>query len=388
MQRINFIEIVAALAFIAFFDSAKADEVVTNNLPSSQTRPFDSKLEPMRLHTEGNRVLDASGKPVWLYGVNIASLEWRNDGDHVQESVERAIIDWKVSLIRLPLAQDRWFGKMMSQTDGGAGYRAIVDNIVSTCAAARVYIDLDLHWSDCGKWISEGGTLGEHNMPDKNSIAFWQDAATRFKNQPNVIFGLYNEPHDVSWNVWLDGGSVTDNPAWWNPDQTKVVYEAVGLQKLYDAVRATGATNVVTVGGLNWGYDLSGVLQGYAIAGINYTYETHPYANKKDWDKSFGEVSRQYPVYVGEWGFGGHRTNNLDYAHSLLNYMQKYHLPWTAWDLHVSAGPTLIKNWDYEPTVFGQIVKDQLAAAAAARSLRTGSVTLHPITTLENDPLH
>jgi hypothetical protein len=56
--------------------------------------------------------------------------------------------------------------------------------------------------------------------------------------------------------------------------------------------------------------------------------------------------------------------------------------------LHVSAGPTLIKNWDYEPTVFGQIVKDQLAAAAAARSLRTGSVTLHPITTLENDPLH
>jgi len=367
MQGINFIKIIAIWGLIAFFDSAKADEVAATNLLASQTLPLDSKLEPMRLHTEGNRVLDASGKPAWLYGVNIASLEWRNDGDHVQESVERAIIDWKVSLIRLPLAQDRWFGKMRDQTDEGAAYRAIVDNIVSTCAAARVYIDLDLHWSDCGKWINEGGALGQHNLPDKNSIAFWQDVATRYKNQPNVIFDLYNEPHDVPWKVWLDGGSVTDLPARWNPDQAKVVYEAVGMQKLFDTIRATGATNVVTVAGLNWGYDLSGVLQGYTISGMNFVYETHPYANKKNWDKSFGEVSRQYPVYVGEWGFGGHRTNNLDYAHSLLNYMQKYHLNWTAWNMHVSAGPTLIKNWDYEPTVFGQIVKDQLAAAAAAR---------------------
>jgi endoglucanase len=367
MRSLNFIKMITALALTAFFDSAKADEVVANNPLASQTRPFDSKLEPMRLHTKGNRILDASGKPVWLYGVNIASLEWRNDGDHVQESVERAIKDWKVNLIRLPLAQDRWFGKTMNQTDGGAAYRAIVDKIASTCATARVYVDLDLHWSDCGKWMSEGGTLAQHNMPDKNSITFWQDVATRFKNQPNVIFDLYNEPHDVPWRVWLDGGPVWDKPANWNPSRLKVVYEGVGMQELYDTVRATGATNVVTVSGLNWGYDLNCVMQGYAIAGINIVYETHPYANKKDWDENFGKVSRKYPVYVGEWGFGGQQTNNLDYAHSLLKYMQKYHLHWTAWDLHVSAGPALIKNWDYEPTVFGQIVKDQLAAAAAAR---------------------
>jgi hypothetical protein len=35
--------------------------------------------------------------------------------------------------------------------------------------------------------------------------------------------------------------------------------------------------------------------------------------------------------------------------------------------LHTNAGPALIKNWDYEPTVCGQFVKEQLAAAAAAR---------------------
>jgi endoglucanase len=375
VQSINLPKFIPVLALALLLGSARADEMATNNLLSSQTLPFDAKIEPMRLHTTGNQVLDASGKPVWLYGVNIASLEWRNDGDHVQESVSRAINDWKVDLIRLPLAQDRWFGKMTNQMDGGAAYRAIVDNIVSTCAAARVYIDLDLHWSDCGKWVNEGGQLGQHNLPDANSITFWQDMATRFKNHPNVIFGLYNEPHDASFAVWRNGGKIKDKPAQQrNITQTRIAYKAVGMQKLYDTVRATGATNVVTVAGLDWGYDLSGVLHGHAIAGTNFVYETHPYPFKDtNWDANFGAVSEKYPVYVGEWGFGGGRhmnniTNNLVYAHDLMDYIHQHHLSWTAWDFHVAAGPTLIKNWDYEPTVFGQIVKDQLAMARARNS--------------------
>lgn len=346
-------------------------EVATNGLPASPTRPFDLKLEPMRLHTKGNKVLDAVGKPVWLYGVNIASLEWTTDGDHVQESVGRAINDWKVNLIRLPLAQDRWFGKMPDETDGGAAYRALVDKLVETCAAARVYLDLDLHWSDCGQWVNEGGELGQHNMPDKNSLLFWQDVASRYKNQPNVIFGLYNEPHDVSLAVWHDGGTVTDQPPIWNPDQARTSYKAVGLQKLYDTARATGATNLVTVSGLDWGFDLSGVLRGYEIKGSNLVYETHPYPFKDtDWDNTFGIISGKFPVYIGEWGFGGrwsNLTNDLKYARQLMDYARQHNLHWTAWDLHTSAGPTLIKNWQYDPTIFGQFVKEQLAAAAAAR---------------------
>jgi endoglucanase len=375
MQKLVSSRAVWSVTFLAaFVCSLAAGELSTNNLPVSVARPFDPKLEPMRLHTEGNKVLDASGQPVWLYGVNIASLEWRTDGDHARESVNRAINDWKVNFIRLPLAQDFWFGRRTNQLDGGASYRAIVDDLVATCAVARVYIDLDLHWSDCGKWINEGGKLGQHNMPDSNSILFWQDVAVRYKNHPNVVFGLYNEPHDVSFAIWRDGGTAADKPAQWNPDQAIVTYEAVGMQQLYDTVRATGATNVVTVSGLDWGFDLSGVLQGHALAGTNLVYETHPYPFKDtNWDGNFGAISEKFPVYVGEWGFGGRRrnsTNDLTYAHDLMDYTRQHHLHWTAWDLHVSAGPTLIKNWQYEPTIFGQFVKEQLAARAAAREAK------------------
>jgi hypothetical protein len=365
MQKLNILTLLpVVLALTSSCSSTKVSELGKSGLTASQARPAAAELEPMRLHTEGNQILNASNKPVLLYGVNIASLEWSDNGDHVQKSVEFAIHDWKANLIRLPLAQDRWFGKTTNQIDGGAAYRANVDNIVSTCAAARVYIDLDLHWSDCGTWANKGGKIGQHIMPDKHSVEFWRSVATRYSNHPSVIFGLYNEPHDVPWNVWRDGAKVTDEPAKWNPDQTRITYQAVGMQKLYRTVRATGAANVVTVSGLDWGYDLSGMLKGYALPSTNLVYETHPYAKKKNWGECFGKVSEKFPVYIGEWGFTGGGTNNLNYARNLLDYAQQHRLSWTAWDLHVSAGPTLIRNWSYEPTVFGQIVKEKLAEAA------------------------
>ena len=160
MRRLGFLKAtLGAFGLICLFHSTGSRLIAGNGLLSSQTRSFDSGFAAMCLHTSGNEVLDAAGKPVWLYGVNIASLEWKNEGDHVEESVNRAISDWKVNLIRLPLAQDRWFGKMTNQADGGAAYRILVDKLVDACAVAHVYIDLDLHWSDCGKWVNDGGKL-------------------------------------------------------------------------------------------------------------------------------------------------------------------------------------------------------------------------------------
>ena len=340
----------------------------TSNSLSDQVNPADRQVEEMRLRTDGTKVVDVHGKPIGLFGVNIASLEWRDDGDHVEESVHRAIADWKVNVIRLPLAQDRWFGKMPSQVDGGSAYRELVDKVVDICATQRVYIVLDLHWSNCGKWVNEGGRLGQHVMPDVQSAEFWRDAATRYKNRPHVIFCLYNEPHDVSWEAWRNGGTVTDVPSRQERDQTRVTYEAVGMQKLYDIVRATGAKNLITVSGLDWGYDLSGVLRGYAIEGRDIVYETHPYPQKREWDRGFGEVSRRFPVFIGEWGSVGN-TEGLDYGRRLMEYAEQHDVQfWTAWDFHPQAGPTLIRNWSYEPTAFGSYVKDLLATKAAARS--------------------
>ena len=79
-----------------------------------------------------------------------------------------------------------------------------------------------------------------------------------------MLFELYNEPFNVSWDIWRSGGATTGG------------WQAAGMQQLYDAVRASGAKNLVIIGGLDFAYDLSGV-PANRIGGYNILYATHPY---------------------------------------------------------------------------------------------------------------
>ncbi|HEX2999867.1 MAG TPA: glycoside hydrolase family 5 protein [Armatimonadota bacterium] len=360
------------------------------DLLSSQTRSFSPQTKQMRLHVSGNQLIDGNGKSVLLRGVNIASLEWCNGGEHLDECIAAAAA-WKSNIIRLPMAQDRWFGKAKGQTDGGLAYRQVVDHMVDACAARGIYILLDLHWSDRGVWQVDGGKLGQQMMPDRNSISFWLDVATRYKNHPNVLFDLYNEPqfytvaekltYDQEWNLWRNGGRLRENVELKEKKvdaDGKMVevkrtviqeYEAVGMQTLYDTVRHTGAQNIILVGGNDWGYDLSGVLKGYAIKGNNLIYGSHAYpwkggepyksGNDNYWDNTFGKVSENYPVLMGEIG-GEEKYLQNGYGTRLMAYAQQHHLHWTAWCMHPTAG-YIIKDWQFTPTALGQLLKDELA---------------------------
>src|SRR5271169_469127 len=133
--------------------------------------PPTANAAPSRLHTSGNALCDAAGTPVVLKGLNICSLEWTNSGDHLMASVRQAIDTWHATLIRLPIAQDRWEGRMPDdksgpdRSEGGAAYRGAVDAVVAAASASGVYVLVDLHWSDMGVW---GSNLGQHRMPDDN----------------------------------------------------------------------------------------------------------------------------------------------------------------------------------------------------------------------------
>jgi len=46
----------------------------------------------------------------------------------------------------------------------------------------------------------------------------------------------------------------------------------------------------------------------------------------------------------------------------VMRALDEHHWSWTAWDLHTSARPNLISDWDYTPTPdFGVYVKKALA---------------------------
>ncbi|HEY2158349.1 MAG TPA: cellulase family glycosylhydrolase [Isosphaeraceae bacterium] len=321
---------------------------------------------PLPLKVVGTRVVDSRGDRVRLRGVNAASLEWTSDGEgHILDTVQTAIEAWHVNHVRLPLAQDRWFGKAPEQKDDGTAYRALVAKVVDLCAGRGCYVVLDLHWSDAGEW---GKQIAQHVMPDRNSEAFWRDVAGAYRDHPAVIFDLYNEPHDVSWDVWLKGGKVTEKD---RKAGKEMSYEAVGMQRLLDVVREAGAKNVVIAGGLNWSYDLGGILDGRQLSdplGNGVIYANHAYPFKGDtvekWIAKIEKATARLPVIVSEFGSdprGGAGLSGEAWVRRVLGALEGHEWAWTAWDLHPAAGPRLISDWKYTPTPhFGALVRATL----------------------------
>ncbi len=64
----------------------------------------------MKLHIEGNRILNKAGEEILLRGVNCAGLEWDAGNTTVLPAVLLAVDEWNANIIRLPVSQDRWFG--------------------------------------------------------------------------------------------------------------------------------------------------------------------------------------------------------------------------------------------------------------------------------------
>lgn len=317
-----------------------------------------SSAQP-ELHVVGNQIVDASGEAVWLQGVNIPSLEWTPTGEHVLESVDVATADWGCSILRLPLSSAFWFGESDQQDDSGAGYRALVDSVVQACADTEVYVILDLH---------------EYGFPTEEHTRFWLDAASRYANHPAVLFGLLNEPHDIDWPTWRNGG-----PVMREEDGRSVTRESPGMQGLLTAIRSTGARNLVLAAGLDWGYDLSGLAGGFALedaTGNGVVYDSHIYPWKSDWTGRVLTHATAYPVLIGEVGCEPepmpwippeqHKDPYL-WGPRVLGMIQEHRLHWTAWCMHPGATPRLIQDWDYTPTPFwGAFVKAALHGAEFA----------------------
>ena len=325
------------------------------------------KETSLRLHTEGNGIFKENGEPVLLRGVNCAGLEWDAGNDRVLPAVLLAADTWNANIIRLPVSQDRWFGYAKEQNDGSGrcskeSYRAVVDEIVRALAARGKYLLLDLHWSDRGVWSEKSG---QQLMPDGNSVLFWQDAAARYRDTDNVLFGLYNEPHDVDWNVWLSGGDC--------PQKDGGFWRAAGMLDLIRTVRETGAENLCVLGGLDWGYTFRGFDRWDALetAGGNLVLDSHVYPWKPlDWDADVGEAAKHFPLLIGECGhYGDDAKPNEgvqklpagEWVPRLLCWIgeHRYHL--TAWDFHPGAGPCLITGFGGTPTPwYGAYVKEFL----------------------------
>jgi len=354
LKNLSFLSF-ALLVLLSSSHADNSEEIVGQN-----------SLWPPPLHVEGNQLQDSSGNTVWLQGLSTSGMEMEADDMHGLKSVIVAIDEWKANVFRLPVNEVFWFGKHKIQDDKGASYRARVDQIIDLAAERGAYVVIDLH---------------RFRAPRAEHVEFWKDVAKRYKNHPAVIFELFNEPHDISWEVWKNGGFVgtkngTDESAFLSETEKKKNqgFESVGMQALVDAVRSTGANNLLVVSGLHWSFNLSGIAEGYALddrGGNGIMYAWHVYNWHKGWENAVLATAAKYPILVSELGADTKKMNFIPlddqedpytWVPDMLGFIQKHQLNWTGWSFHPIATPVLISDWEYTPTPFwGKFAKAALA---------------------------
>jgi endoglucanase len=337
----------------------------------------------LQVHVSGNKLVNGNGATVVLHGVDRSGAEYRCvqgrgifDGPTDQASIS-AMKTWDINAVRLPLNEACWNGEnYVNPAYAGSDYRAAIEAYVRLLNANGLIVILDLHWSDGaynGPGCGSSQALCEKPMPDAaESVPFWSSVARAFKGDDAVIFDLFNEPHPgsvlgsetASWQCWLKGGSAC-GPGF--------QYKVAGMQTLVNTVRATGAKNMIMLGGLFFANDLSEWLKyepkdpDHNLAASWHSYNSNHCNNLQCWRSQVGPVIASVPVIAGEIGENDCADGYIDPLMAWLDSKSTSYLAWS-WNANpggCAAGPELISDYSGTPTPYGAGYQAHLRSVAS-----------------------
>lgn len=365
--------------------SAASSPAATQTSPTASPTRTGPVSRAEELRVKGNRIVTADGKPYRLLGTNKAGSEYAciqgngvwadsNDDDDLGFMQQ-----WRIRAVRIPLNEQCWIGGFDDIAPAGSGqaYRDEIVRWVDLILARGMTPIVELHWS-WGAYTGPEATCEielaacQKPMPNrKYSVRFWTEVAQTFGDRPAVVFDLFNEPwpetamglldtsrRDRAWRCWRDGGKACGKA---------FRYEVAGMQDLLDAVRSTGAKNVVLAGGLEWANDLRGWLRYKPkdptgnLAAAFHTYSWNRCNTVTCFKREYEPVAKRVPLVAGEMG-----SNDCEpgYITRVMNWADRVgagYLGWT-WNSSFSCvnGPSIIKDVFGTPTDLGQALRDRL----------------------------
>eukprot|EP01123_Difflugia_compressa_P014734 TRINITY_DN795_c0_g1_i1.p1 TRINITY_DN795_c0_g1~~TRINITY_DN795_c0_g1_i1.p1 ORF type:complete len:332 (-),score=62.33 TRINITY_DN795_c0_g1_i1:81-1076(-) len=205
--------------------------------------------------------------PTCYHGVNLAGLDFGGGSlpgifgkDYtVPTSSEVDYFTGKgMNIFRLPFLWERLqLDQKGALNDTYLGY---IDSVVkyATSKGASVLLDPHNYARYYGQVIGSG-------VPVDSYGDFWSKLANYYKSNSKVIFGLMNEPNTMATELWLSDANVA-----------------------IQAIRATGATNLILVpgnawtGAWSWSQNWYGTPNAQVMTGVkdplnNFAFEVHQY---------------------------------------------------------------------------------------------------------------
>jgi endoglucanase len=320
------------------------------------------------LTTSGRFIKDPNGNNVILRGVSLVDVSVAN----TRTRNARALIDmatdnangWYARVVRLPVYPDT----IDMQPGWNAGPDAYFNNhlnpAVQECIARQIYCIIDWHY------------IRDYNSSavDTATRNFWTYMAPKYKDVPNVIYELYNEPiNPDNWSTWK---------TW--------------AQPWVNIIRAAAPNNLILIGGPRWSQNVAEAATN-PFTGGNIAYVAHIYpqhGGQSTWDSWFGNSSNTVPYFITEWGWQQGGTNPTSgtlsgYGTPFSSYLDAKGVSWTAWVFDNSWQPVMFDaGWNVlgGQNFMGQFTKDFLFQHRNDNLPGGGGPTLTPTRTPTRTP--
>jgi hypothetical protein len=363
------------LALLAFTAAARA---------STTTTP--TPLSTTGIYVQGPHLMQG-GLPFVARGVQITGLVAPNADlagkyiaahQHFGAPELAAVVADHANLVRFQISE---FGLNPADPLYDPSYLSEVEQGVALARAAGLNVILSLQAE------SPAGDETRCPLPDAGAATDWQELATAFAGDDDIMFELYNEPGlgetHANWSLWQTGGVISNGAGG--------QCTAVGVQSLVDGIRAAGADNVIILPGLIGEQTLSGVPRITDPAdpsdpqladGIHYPNLTQ---TSEQWDDEFGDLAERRPVIVTEWQANGTTNCVADSPRTaplLLTYLALKQIGVVGFAFDLPG--TIVADYDYDPTTYanfacgaltggaGQVLFDDYAGEAAQATQTAG----------------
>jgi endoglucanase len=215
------------------------------------------------------------------YGVNLASAEFaphKKPGVHGKDYIyptkatAAPFAAKGMNSIRLPILWERIQPTALGPLDEEE--MALLDASLSDLGGFKQVI-LDVH--NYARFNDK--LLSPHDQSAKALPDLWRRLALRYKDRPNIAFGVMNEPYEIAASDW------------------RPIAEATTA-----AIRQTGARNLILIPGTRWtgghSWDHGGsesnatVMAGFRDPGRNMVFEIHQYLDEDSSGAKFKCVRR------------------------------------------------------------------------------------------------
>ncbi|NYJ05840.1 glycoside hydrolase family 5 protein [Petropleomorpha daqingensis] len=350
-----------------------------------------SAAEPISgLAVHHAELVDDEGHPVVLRGFNTSGTEYAcvegwgifdlpgGAPEEVPEAVVERMSRWRgANTVRVPLNEQCWLGLGVHPGFGGTAYQRAIEGYVQLLRRHGFVVVLDLHRSA----PADGRSLEQEQMPDRDhSPEFWRQVATSFRGDTGVVFDLFNEPWPFgeadsrrAWECWRDGGCTLTS------QNTGQPYTAAGMDELIAAVRSTGATNVLAVGGIHWAEVLDRWLEyrprdpmDQLVASFHGYAFNRICADVRCYDDVLAGLADRVPLYAGEIGADGavvagetcrpDAVGRRGFSERLLSWLDRHAASWTVWTWNAWGDClSLVADDAGAPTGWGREVRAALA---------------------------